>query len=117
MGSGHLVQIGTGGSPTTTGYGSGSGVAGAAGSRVVATTGFIVFCNLAAYELSGVMRLHRVTGNTWVAEHAIGSTVTDGLGFAGGGYIALAGALANIRLRSLGGTQAFDNGSVQVRYR
>lgn len=112
-----LIQIGTGAAPTETGYKSGSGIAGS-NFRASATTGFILWTNIATTEWLGCVRLHRTTGNTWVEQHAACYDPDGGgSGCAGGGAVSLAGALNNIRLRSLGGTQTFDNGSVKVRYR
>jgi hypothetical protein len=111
-----LLQIGTGGSPTTTGYSAASGFIGAA-ARVASTIGFPIYSNLSTYMLSGKISLHKITGNTWVSEHSMCSDVSGGGGSAGGGFIALAGVLDNMRLSSIAGTQAFDAGSVQLRYK
>ncbi len=111
-----LLQIGTGGSPTTSGYSSGSGVAGS-NVRINSTAGMVLYSNNASFAHTGVLSFHRVTGNTWVSDHGMLMNPTSGESVAGGGVIVLAGALDNIRLRTPVGTATFDAGSVQVRYR
>lgn len=119
--TGLLVQIGTGGAPTTTGYISGSGVGGSS-SRLGSTAGFIMFRNSAVNVVRGAMRLHRITGNRWAESHAVNydgaaAAVGEGSAGVGGGTVTLAGDLDNLRLRTVGGATAFDNGAMQVRYR
>jgi hypothetical protein len=111
-----LVQIGTGGSPTTTGYVAGSGVP-ASTSRIASTAGFPIFSDDAANALYGVMKLYRIDGNEWVSSHAMLVIPSNGVSYVGGGGVTLAGALGNIRITSLAGSQVFDAGKVRVQIR
>ncbi|TDR36533.1 hypothetical protein [Aquamicrobium defluvii] len=111
-----VLQVGPGASPVISGYSSGSGLAGAS-TRTRLSSGFVVFRNSASYTYSGVMRLHRTSGNDWVSEHVLNDTATDGVSPVGGGAVSLAGVLGNLRLRSQGGSQTFSGGSIQMRYR
>lgn len=111
-----LLQVGTGGVPKADGYVSASGLPGST-FRTTSTAGFVVYSNVATGSLCGAIRLRRMQGDTWVAEHNLGFMNNDGVGSAGGGSVTLSGNLDMLRLTSVGGTQTFDAGSVQVRYR
>jgi hypothetical protein len=108
-----LVQIGPSGTPVTTGYVSGSGLAGG-GSAFETTSGFGVFSNGATYLQRGRMRLAKITGNLWTSEHTLISLT--GSGANGAGDVTLVGPPDIIRLRTTG-TNTFTAGSVVVRYR
>lgn len=111
-----LVQIGTGGTPTTSGYDGGSALAGST-QRVSSSAGFPLFRLSASYDISGVMRFYCLTGNLWVSSHSALAVPGDGSSLTGGGVVALSGSLDNLRLTSIGGTQNFNNGQVRLRYR
>jgi hypothetical protein len=101
----------------TTGYTSGSGTIGST-VRITDTSGYGIYTNVATGQNTGVLRLHRSTGNTWVSEHSMVFDIGGGgVGAAGGGVVALAGALDGLVLTTATGTPTFDAGSVQVRYR
>ncbi|MBX5112676.1 hypothetical protein [Rhizobium lentis] len=114
-----VLQLGTGGTQTTSGYVSGSGLAGSnSGSfRIAATNGLALFTNTATYAATGRLSLHRTNGNTWISDHSMLLDPSAGTTICGGGSIALGGPLDNIRLTRQTGAQTFDAGSVQVRYR
>jgi hypothetical protein len=108
-----LIQIGTGGSPTTTGYFSSSTNF---GTNVTATSGFAIRTAVAANTFTVLMQLRRIPGsNKWVSVHTGG---TDGLSslLAGTGYVTLAGVLDNIRLRT-SISDTFDAGTWSIRCR
>ena len=111
----YLVQIGTGGSPTTSGYASACSAMGSGVSTFTSTAGMIVFSASATALTSGLMRLSRVPGtNTWVsASNAYASTPAMRVG---SGTVTLAGELDNLRLTRTG-SNTFDGGSVSIRYR
>jgi hypothetical protein len=108
-----LVQLGTGGSPTTSGYRSASEITSFTNSS---TAGFVIFSNLASYTMTGCMRINLFDTNDWVSDHTLGIT-SSGNSAKGGGRVTLAGTLDNLRITSVSGTQAFDNGQLRVRYR
>ena len=101
-----LVQIGTGGSPTTSGY-----LAYSAGNG--ATTGFNIRNSSGGSLNSAIMKIVRYDGNDWVSSHG-GSTGNSSV--SGGGSVGLAGELDTLRL-TRDGTNTFDSGSFKIRYR
>ena len=110
-----LIQIGTGGTATTTGYLGASGRVGTANSTALSTytTGFGYNIQNAAEVTSGHIVLTNVSGNIWVASHA-GYSATGTIG--GGGALTLGGVLDLIRLTTVNGTDTFDAGSVNIFY-
>ena len=111
-----VVRLGTSSGVVAAGYtavaiaiNSASSTAGAA-----ETTGFSVFQNLAADTVSGHMVISRITGNTWVASHTVRIAAT--ICSIGGGDITLAADLDRIRITTVGGTDTFDAGSLNIMY-
>lgn len=101
-----IVQIGTGGSPTTSGYLSYSG-----GSS--STAGLAIRNSSGSAQNSAIMHIVRYNGNDWVSSHGV---ATGNTGEGGGGSVSLAGELDNLRLTRTG-TNTFDAGSFKIRYR
>lgn len=107
-----LIQIGTSSGFVTTGYSSaGSSLASTSVSTTSSTTGFII--NLSGTVGSGSIRLTKVTGNTWVSEHVVGTTSTRVC--TGGGFLALPGTLDRVQIVPSTGTFA-ASGSVNLMY-
>ena len=112
------VRLGTSGGFVTSGYLSTSSVISAGAATAAATAGFDVYTNApnAAYLYSGSITFHYIdASNTWVCSGVIGAhgvTWTITLG----GYIALGGALTQVRLTTSNGTDTFDSGTVNVFY-
>jgi len=109
-----IIQIGASGTPQTTGYlstgnnfNNGSGTSGNN-----STTGFLINAVAASDVMSGHMVLTRVTGNTWVASHAI-KVATNNV-CTGGGDVTLSGTLDMLRLTTSAGGIAFDAGYVNL---
>jgi hypothetical protein len=115
-----LVQIGTGGTPATSGY---------IGSMTVvfissanntggtnATTGFIVAGGTAAATYNGSLIITNVNSNDWVAfgNSSAGSAGTYSAQSAGG--VTLGGALNLVRFTTINGTDTFDAGTVNIIY-
>lgn len=105
-----LLQLGSGGAVQTTGY------VGASLNLGPRTDGFGLFSNVGVYSFAGVWRLHRTSGNTWIASQMLAELAAGGFPV-GAGSVSLSGPLDTLRFRSLGGAQTFDAGSIQVRYR
>jgi len=110
-----LVQIGTSGTPATTGYISTSTSSDQSGGTagVSSTAGFIIHAAGAAFSISGGMTLNLVDASTnaWVAEHTIKKGTVDVT--SGAGDVALAGQVDIVRITRTG-TNTFDAGSVNV---
>ena len=109
-----LVQIGSG-SVTSTGYLSYTSVMDTAVASTSSTAGFIIYSNSSSALLYGVMMLTNISGNTWVCSGnmAIGSTARSTVF---GGNVTLSGALDRVNITSVGGTQTFTAGSINIQW-
>jgi hypothetical protein len=111
----YLIQIGSGGTPITTGYQSVvTQTAPSASYTTNDTTGFGIFHNTTGMNWHGTMVLTNLTGNTWVAS---GVGANDGSSYNSsqtGGFLVLSGSLNIVRLTGQGDT--FNGGSVNILY-
>ena len=110
-----LVQLGTSGGISTSGYVSNSNdMDGGGSSTSDSTSGFILRTVGPAASVNGTMTIAYMGSNTWVANHTAGySTTTVVLG---GGTSALGGTLDRVRITTVNGTDAFDAGTLNVLY-
>ena len=110
------VQIGSG-SVTTSGYVSTCANGYAANSVAVdsSSTGFITQNASASSARNGQMVLTNISGNIWVSAHMMGDISGQG-GGVGGGNITLSGLLDRVRITTVGGTNTFDAGSINILY-
>lgn len=107
-----LIQIGAS-SIATTGYNAAGGAfnyASATGG-ITSSSGFCIF-NSPSYTICGHMIITLLSGSTWISSHAIFS----GSSGSGGGAVTLSGTLDRVRLTTVGGTDTFDAGSVNIFY-
>ena len=110
-----LIQLGDAGGIENTGYVSSStGFTGTAGSTISSTAGFIISYDTASYIASGSFVLNYVGANLWVGS-GVGKLAT-GVSFAAGGDKTLSDTLTQIRLTTVGGTNTFDAGTVNILY-
>ena len=108
-----LIQLGSGGTPKTTGYSSNC-VYSAQTNTVLSTVssnGIIVVNTGNALTGEGLVTFINSTGNTWIASMAL---TWAGWGLVGGGSITLDGTLNIVRLTGTGST--FDAGSINILY-
>jgi hypothetical protein len=106
-----IVQIGAG-SVTTSGYVSEVQFS---ASPTAFTAGFGLANSIGAATLmSGSVTICLLGSNTWVESGNIISA--NNVVFVGGGYIALGGTLDRIRITTVGGTDTFDAGSINILY-
>lgn len=113
-----LIQIGPVAAPETSGYtGAGVTIRNAASTLAVsATDGFLLGGTWAAADLfSGVISLvlQNSSTNVWCASGSLGTTSANRIHFCGGAK-PLAGELTQIRLTTQGGSDAFDNGAMNI---
>lgn len=106
----YAIQLGSG-SVDATSYT--STAINAAGAVTTATTGFHIPSFSSANLNTGIMRLVRMTGNTWVSEHIVSNASQV---YHGSGVKSLSGTLDRIRLTTIGGTDTFDAGSINILY-
>ena len=114
-----LFQIGTGGTPTTSGYTGACGIIGGSGTTAVAnsTSGIPLIINSATTSVSGSIFFYNQTSNTWVCNGNTSYVTGNGGMSAIGGNIALGGTLDMVRITSTAaGTNVFDAGSVNILY-
>jgi len=112
-----LVQLGTGGSATTSGYRTGLGmISGSTAFTQQATNGFTMFNDAAAliHEAVMVINLESVASNTWCQMNACGaqSTTVSGWGF---GSISLSGVLDFVRLTA-SASDTYDAGKATITF-
>lgn len=106
-----LVQIGST-TFTTSGYEAGVTLGGGNGSS---TAGFILSqTNAGTYSSSGTVVLTKLTGNTWISAGTLG--VAGSFCNVSGGSLPLGGVLDRVRITTVNGTDAFDNGNFNVLY-
>jgi hypothetical protein len=114
--SNFLIQLGTGGTPTTSGYVSGSSSLGAAVASITSSVGFAMQVgSFAAYSISGSVVFANLSSNIWTANGIGGYGGVTGT-ITVGGYISLGGTLNMLRLTTVNGTDTFDAGSVNILY-
>ena len=110
-----LFQLGTGGTPVTSGY---TGACSSLGSTVVSTnstTGFFMYLSVAAYTVSGSITFFNLNSNVWVASGVGGYTNVAGTTTTGGS-VNVGGVLNLVRMTTVNGTDTFDAGSVNILY-
>ncbi len=79
------------------------------------TTGFQLQSANASNNISGIVQLVNITGNTWVASVSAGSSVATVV-LGGGGSIGLSGVLDRVRITTVNGTDTFDAGTINIIY-
>jgi hypothetical protein len=112
-----IMRLGTSGGFVTSGYASGgiyTGTSTGSGNR---TDSLLISGNAfdATATLQGHSILTNITGNSWVQSFTIGQS-NSAYALMGGGSITLAGALTQIRITTVNGTDAFDAGSINILY-
>lgn len=115
--SSFLVQIGSG-SITSSGYNSvGAGCINAAPPLVASSTaGFILVSDTATDVRSGALTINLVGSNVYIANHTQGGIGGRNVVWWGGGSVTLSGTLDRVRITTVGGTDTFDAGSINILY-
>jgi len=115
--SGIIIQLGTSAGYKTSGYiATGAVITGSDACSIGSfTTGFSAGTGvLSTSSRSGCLFLHNPGSNFWVAS----GTITNGTIAAGisQGVVSLAGTLDRLQLTTVGGTDAFTGGSINIAY-
>ena len=109
-----LIQIGAG-SITTTGYKSHTGGIQAAGVfSQTSTAGFIIFADQASLLLSGLLTIATPGSNIWLSSGALYAAVATPFSAVCSGSGTLSGTLDRVRITTVGGTDTFDAGSINL---
>lgn len=111
------IQVGSG-SISTTGYTSAAGAINGGTGQTSSTTGLPVTITLTAASLqSGSAFLSLIGNNTWVESGTVLYTAGAGaIVMSAGNSPALGGALDRVRITTVGGTDTFDAGSINILY-
>lgn len=113
-----LFRIGTGGTPTTSGYT--SVVTNAFGTNSVntgtSTAGFLLGGAVAAYTYNGNIFITNLTSNVWCCSGLICNPVTTPYTSQMAGSVSIGGTLDIVRMTTTAGTDTFDAGSVNILY-
>jgi hypothetical protein len=119
--SGWIVQIG-GSSIETTSYVSTASWTGSSTGGAASTAGFVLLgagAGTASNTLTGVMTLNLFDSstNTWINQLAAGFTQgASNFSSQGGGSKTITGSLQRVRITTIGGTDTFDAGSINILY-
>jgi hypothetical protein len=111
-----LVQLGDSGGIENTGYISTSVTIDSAGASngVTSTVGYAINTANAANLNSTLVQIVNVSGNTWIESHSGKITTLNIVG--GGGSKTLSDTLDRVRVTTIGATDTFDAGSVNIMY-
>jgi hypothetical protein len=107
-----LVQIGDSGGIENTGYLSSNCVQ--TGTVTSSTAGLVLGGANAASVVSGSMTISALGSNSWVSSHAAKNSPAATC--YGGGDKTLSDTLTQVRITTVGGTETFDAGSVNILY-
>lgn len=111
-----IIQLGTGGTPTTTGYVASSSEVYTSVGTVSSTTGFNIYWNSAGYSFSGAYELYNVSGNIWVGSSVTANTASTVVTTMSAGTVTLSGTLDMVRITTTNGTDVFDAGTINIFY-
>ena len=114
-----LIQIGTSGTPTTSGYSSAGSYVNITGSNVggaTSTAGFIIFFSNATYVNSGNFTITNISGNNWTFSGILSNLTTATYTGQSAGSGSLSGTLNLVRITTVNGTDTFDAGTVNIIY-
>lgn len=114
-----VIQIQVGAtSPSTTGYASSCGAINGGTGQVGSTTGLAILLGFPATTTSsGAVTLSLLASNQWVLSGSLQYSIAAGaIVMASGITPSLAGALDIVRITTVGGTDTFDAGTINVMY-
>jgi hypothetical protein len=115
--SGFLIQVGTGGTPTTSGYNSATSRVWSSVNIYTSTSGFIYGHDQAGFAWYGQTVITNINSNNWVFSGTIGNlTGSTPMTAQGGGAVSLGGVLNMVRITNVNGTDTFDAGSINILY-
>jgi hypothetical protein len=112
-----LIRLGTSGGIASTGYLGSAGFLGASPGGSRSTTGFIFQIGGGSQIMNGsmIINLQDSATNTWVQQGTLGDSSQDYIFFSGGSAV-LSGALDQVRITTVNGTDTFDAGSINILY-
>jgi hypothetical protein len=118
--SNYQVQLGTGGTPTTSGYAGSSARLGGSGASYVNSTAAMLLTGSVSSTILHVGTLDFVlidpSTNLWVARTILTESGGNNEMYLGSWSVALSGALDFVRFTTSGGANTFDAGSMNLIY-
>jgi hypothetical protein len=112
-----LIQVGTGGVATTTGYVSGSSRVWTSVNVYTSTSGHIYGSDQAGFTWYGSTTITNISSNNWVFTGILGNVAgSTPMTMQGGSSVSLGGALNMVRITTVNGTDTFDAGSINILY-
>jgi hypothetical protein len=110
-----ILQLGTSGGVVTSGY---VGAMSYASAQAIYTTGIGIHNNGSASGIgNGTTQVSLLGSNTWAGSGNVGVTgAGTGETYSSGAYIVLGGTLDRVRITTVGGTDTFDAGSINILY-
>jgi hypothetical protein len=100
---------------TTSGYVSTCAYCGPASGGTTATSGFLLdAAHTAANSFTGSVVIVNITANTW--EYTSAMARNDGYMMLGGGVLNVGAVLDRLRITTVGGTDTFDAGTINILY-
>jgi hypothetical protein len=111
------IRLGTSSGVEATGYSSASMHCSASGIAAVnSTTGFQFSNIVASYNFNGSMTISLLTGNTWTETGMVANTTGGDFMYYSAGAKTLSGTLDRVRITTVGGSDTFDAGSINILY-
>jgi hypothetical protein len=111
-----VLRLGDSGGIEATGYAGAGARVEPSTAAALDTTGFRIESGNAANVLHGLIRLTRISGNTWACNIELAAT-NSAFCFIGGGVKTLSDVLTSIRLTTVGGANTFDAGTITPLWR
>jgi hypothetical protein len=111
-----IVQIGDSGGVEATGYAGAATTISSSGSTINYSTGFgLAGDNTPTYVLHGSIEINLLDGTTWTAAGNLGNS-TSGRIYVIGGSKSLSATLDRVRITTVGGSNTFDAGTINIQY-
>jgi hypothetical protein len=112
-----MVQLGTSSGVITTGYTGYSAAINAGTGQTSSTSGHLVVTGTsAAASVSGQVVFTTLGGNVWVGSGLSLYTIASGAMAMSASNVTLSGTLDRVRITTVGGTDTFDAGSINILY-
>ena len=109
-----LVQVGTLGGMENTGYNSLAAAQVSTTANIASAAGIIIYNDTAADVRSGSMSIYPQSGNVISANYTMAGTIGRNITFWGASSKVLNGVLDRIRITTVNGTDAYDNGQITL---
>ena len=115
--SNYRIQLGTGGSPTTSGYTGSSSWTSASSVTSAIASGFDINANASATTaFAGLIAFTNISGNIWVGSGSFAYTAGTASTQSVSGVVTLSSVLNMLRITTVNGTDTFDAGSINIMY-